>query len=65
MGCRKLQELEKEVGEASRSRLKYAEGRTYCWCTVVLHSYVIPSYVRICLPFLPSHKYRQLTAPHS
>jgi hypothetical protein len=38
--------MEREVRLATQTRLKFAEGYSYCCCTVVLHNYVIPSYVR-------------------
>lgn len=46
LDCRKLAELEEQVARASAGRAAHAAGTQCCCCTVLLHRFVLPDYLR-------------------
>lgn len=44
--CRKLSELEDQVSRASAGRARHAAGTNCGCCTLLLHRYTIPEYLR-------------------
>lgn len=45
--CRKVNELEREIRRLQVNRAKYAAGQECCFCTILMHGKVIPTFVRV------------------